>query len=261
MNIKHVSLLAAVALAGLASPVVAQTMVALGAAGSFGVLAGTSITNSGVTVVNGDLGVSPGATVTETPAITVNGIRHVNDSIASDAQAALTAAYNNAAGQTPTVSLGAAFDLGSSTRTAGVYNSTGSLAITGILTLDAQSNPNAVWIFQAGSTLTTANSSQVQFINGGSAANVFWQVGSSATFNDTSQFVGNVLALTSITLNNGAIVDGRLLARNGAVILTSNTVSVPTAIPESSTYALVAGLLTLGLVAVRRRSPGAAVRA
>jgi len=233
--------------------VTAQTAIDLGSASSFAVVAGTSIISTGTTLINGDLGVSPGATVTETPAMTVSGARNINDSIASNAQLALTAAYNDAAGQTPTLSLGAAYDLGGATWTPGVYNSTGTFAITGILTLNAQSNPNAVWIFQAGSTLTAAVSSQIQFINGGSANNVFWQVGSSATFNDSSQIVGNVLALTSITLTSGATVDGRLLARNGTVSLIGNIVSVPTAIPEPSTYALLAGLVTLAVVGVRRR--------
>lgn len=252
MNIKQLSSLVAVAIAALAPSVGAQTMVNLGSASTFAVLAGTSITSTGATTLNGDLGVSPGATVTETPTMEVDGTRHVNDSTASAAQLALTSAYNDAASQTPTFSLGAAYDLGGETRLPGVYNSSGSFAVTGILTLDAQSDPNAVWIFQAGSTLTTATNSQILLINGAQAANVFWQVGSSATLNTSSQFAGNVLALTSITLTSGASVDGRILARNGTVTFDTNTVTVPTAIPEPSTYAILVGLAALATVMVRR---------
>jgi len=257
MNIKHLSLLVGVAIAGFMPEARAQAMVDLGSASTFAVLAGTSITSTGATFAYGDLGVSAGATVTETPAITVSGTRHLADGIAAAAQLALTAAYNDATVRSPTVSFGAAYDLGGDTLVAGVYNSSSSYALTGTLTLDAQSNPNAVWIFQAASTLITAINSQVVFINGGSAANVFWQVGSSATFNDSSQFIGNVLALSDITLTTGATVDGRLLARGGAVVLATNTITVPTAVPEPSTYALLAGMLMLAVVAVRRRSLGA----
>jgi hypothetical protein len=135
----------------------------------------------------------------------------------------LTTAYNTAAAQAPTGTVSA--DLGGQTLTPGVYNSATSLGLTGALTLDAQGNANAVFIFQAGSTLTTASASSVNLVNGAQACNVFWQIGSSATLGTASTFRGSILALTSITATTGATVDGRLLARNGATTLDSNTVT------------------------------------
>ena len=136
-----------------------------------------------------------------------------------------TTAYNDLAGQTCTSDL-TGQDLGGLTLVPGVYCFSSSAQLTGALTLDAEGDPNAVWVFQIGSTLTTASNSSVLLINGGQACNVFWQVGSSATLGTTTSFVGNILALTSITLNTGANVSGRALARNGAVTLDTNTISV-----------------------------------
>jgi hypothetical protein len=253
MKNKLLILSAVVAFAGLQPPAKAQTtIIDLGAASSFAVLAGASVTSTGSTTINGDLGVSPGITVTETPVMTVTGARHLNDSSAISAQLALTAAYNDAAGRTATTFLGAAHDFGGSMLAPGIYNGTSSFAITGDLTLDAQNDPDAIWIFQAGSTLNTAVNSRILFINGGQASNVFWQVGSSATFLSSSIFVGNVLALTSITLGTGATVDGRLLARGGTVALDGNTITAPAAIPEPASISmLIAGFL--GLVVGARR--------
>lgn len=205
----------------------------LGSAADFGVLAGSTVTNTGFTIINGDLGLSPGTSITGFPPGIVNGTIHQTDGVAAQAQLDLTDAYNDAAGRISTGTIAA--DLGGQILTPGVYTSASSIGLTGVLTLDAQGDPNAVWIFQAGSTLTTASASQVVFINGAQACNVFWQVGSSATLGTGSDFSGTILALTSITATTGATVDGRLLARNGAVTLDTNTVTVSTceAIPST----------------------------
>lgn len=191
--------------------------------GDFSVLAGSTVTNTGATVVTGDVGVSPGTAITGFPPGLATGTLHHADAAASQAQATLTAAYNDAAGRSGGATV--AGDLTGKTLTAGVYKSTSSLALTGDLTLDAQGNTSAVFIFQIGSTLTTGSNSHVVLTNGASACNVFWQVGSSATLGTNSVFDGNILALTSITLTTGANLQGRALARNGAVTLDSNTIS------------------------------------
>ncbi len=206
-----------------ASSARAATAVPLGTAEPFAVLAGSAVTNTGPTVVNGDLGLSPGTAVTGFPPGTVNGSQHVTDAVALQAQTDLTTAYNNAAGQAPTGTVSA--DLGGQRLAPGVYRSASSLGLTGALTLDAQGNANAVFIFQAGSTLTTASASSVNLVNGAQACNVFWQVGSSATLGTASNFRGSILALTSITVTTGATVDGRVLARNAAVTLDTNTIT------------------------------------
>ncbi|MDH2428060.1 ice-binding family protein [Sphaerisporangium sp. TRM90804] len=202
----------------------AQTPVGLGTATTFAVLAGSAVTNTGPSVVTGDLGVSPGASVTGFPPGLVIGAIHAADAVATQAQADLTTAYNDAASRTPTGTVPT--ELGGTTLTHGVYNSvSGTFQLTGNLTLDAQGDPNAVFIFQTASTLVTASGSTVTLINGAQACNVFWQVGSSATLGTNSGFVGNILALTSITVTTGATVNGRLLARNGAVTLDTNVVT------------------------------------
>jgi hypothetical protein len=201
----------------------AATPVPLGTAEPFAVLAGSSVTNTGPTVVNGDLGLSPGTSVTGFPPGTVNGSQHVTDAVAAQAQTDLTTAYNDSAAQAPTATVSA--DLGGQRLAPGVYRSASSLGLTGALTLDAQGNANAVFIFQAGSTLTTASASSVNLVNGAQACNVFWQVGSSATLGTASSFRGSILALTSITATTGATVDGRVLARNAAVTLDTNTIT------------------------------------
>ncbi|MGZ8635027.1 MAG: ice-binding family protein, partial [Solirubrobacteraceae bacterium] len=215
-----------VALALLASDAVAaQPPVGLGTADSFAVLAGQTVTNTGPSTVNGDLGVTPGAAVPGFPPGTVNGTIHAADAVALQAQSDLTTAYNDAAGRTPPALVSA--DLGGLTLTSGVYKSAKSLGLTGALTLDAQGDPNAVFIFQAGSTLITASASHVNLINGAQPCNVYWQVGSSATLGTTSAFAGNILALTSVSLNNGVTLNGRALARNGAVTLINDTITAP----------------------------------
>lgn len=222
---RSIPLLLALAIAVLAAPVVsAQVAPPLGQAGSFAVLGGSAVTNTGSTVLAGDLGVSPGSAISGFPPGVVSGTVHIADAVALQAQADTVVAYNALAGQAPDANL-TGQDLGGMTLTAGVYAFDASAQLTGTLVLDAQGNPDAVFVFQIGSTLTTASGSSVQVINGGSNCNVFWQVGSSATLGTGTALVGNILALTSITLNTGASASGRLLARNGAVTLDTNVVS------------------------------------
>lgn len=175
--------------------------------GNFSVLAGSTVTNTGSTVVSGDVGVSPGSAVTGFPPGLTGGTIHKADGAAGKAQIALTAAYLDAAGRSGGTTV--AGDQVGKTFTAGVYKSTSSLEISGDVTLDAQGNSAAVFIFQISSTLTTASGSHIVLANGAKACNVFWQVGSSATLGTTSLFKGNILALTSITITTGASLEGR----------------------------------------------------
>lgn len=202
----------------------AATPVDLGTSNNFAVLGGSTVTNTGSSVVNGDLGLSPGTSVTGFPPGVVSGTIHIADSTAASAQTSLTTAYNNAASQPCDTDL-TGQDLGGLTLTPGVYCFSTSAQLTGTLTLNAQGDPSAVFIFRIGSTLTTASNSRVNLINSTQSCNVFWQVGSSATLGTNTIFTGNILALTSITLNTGATVDGRVLARNGAVTLDTNIIT------------------------------------
>jgi Ice-binding-like len=200
--------------------------VPLGSDATFAVLAASTVTNAGITVVTGDLGVSPGTAVTgfgPGAGTVVGGAIHAGDPTAAQAQLDLTIAYNNAAGRINPAAVPA--DIGGEVIPPGLYRAPVSLAITGNVTLDGRNNPNSVFIFQMASTLTTSVNSSVTLINGANACNIFWQVGSSATLNTASVFSGNILALASISLGTGATVSGRLLARNGAVTLLSNTVT------------------------------------
>ena len=204
----------------------AQTAPGLGSAASFAVLGGQTVTNTGPTTIFGDLGVSPGSAITGFPPGSLTaGATHAADAVALQAQSDVTIAYDDLAGQACTGDI-TGQDLGGKTLTEGVYCSTSSSQLTGTLTLDAQGNADAVFIFKMVSTLTTASSSSVSVINGGTACNVFWQVGSSATLGTTTQFAGNILALTSIALQNGASVSGRALARNGEVTMDTNNVTI-----------------------------------
>lgn len=233
-----------------ASPVSAQTAPSLGSAQSFAVLAGSTVTNTGPSVITGDLGVSPGTAVTGfPPGVVVNGSIHSADAVAAAAQSSVTTAYNSLESQACTQML-TGQDLGGLTLTPGVYCFTSSAQLTGTLTLNAQGNANAVFIFKMGSTLTTASNSSVVMINGGSPCNVFWQVGSSATLGTTTSFMGNILALTSITLTTNATVNGRALARNGAVTLDSNTVTASCAPPACPVITLIPATLPAGTVGV-----------
>jgi ice-binding like protein len=208
-----------------AIPTVADaSSVNLASTSPFVALAGSTVTNTGPSVLNGDLGVAPGTSLVGfgRPAV-VNGATHDNDAVANQAQADLTTAYNVAAGQpvAPANDL-TGTDLGNRTLSAGAYRYTSSAQLTGALTLDAQGDPNAQFVFEINSALTTAPASSVVLVNGASPCNVFWQVGSSATLDTTTSFQGNLMALTDISLNNGATVIGRLLARNGQLSLINN---------------------------------------
>ena len=213
----------------------AATAVPLGTADSFAVLAGSGITNTGPTTITGDLGTFPTTTMTGTASITVNGTNHAGDTVTQGAKTDLVTAYKTAAGEGPTSPIAA--NLGGQTLVPGVYNSASSVGLTGTLTLNAGGDPNAVFVFQAGSSLTTASGSQVSMINGAQSCNVFWQVGSSATLGTGSTFRGTVIALTSITVTTGVTVDGRVLARNGAVTLDTDTIARSTCAGSSSTTA------------------------
>ena len=201
----------------------APVAVGLGTADSFAVLAGTGITNTGPTTITGDIGTFPTATITGLTSLTLSGTNHAGDSVTQGAKTDLTTAYTTAAGEGPTTAIAA--DLVGQTLKPGVYNSASAVGLSGVLTLDAAGDPNAVWVFQAGSTLITASGSKVVMLNGAQACNVFWQIGSSATLGTNSTFTGTMMALTSISLQSGATVDGRVLARNGAVTLDHNTIT------------------------------------
>jgi hypothetical protein len=206
------------------TPASAQTAPSLGSAETFAVLGGSTVTNTGSSIVAGDLGVSPGTAITGfPPGLVGSGTIHAADAAALTAQNSLTAAYDNLANRVCTRDL-TGQDLGGQTLTAGVYCFSSSAQLTGMLTLAAEGNAGAVFIFKIGSTLTTASGSRVSLIDGASPSNVFWQVGSSATLGTTTSFAGNILALTSITVTTGASVAGRILARNGAVTLDTNAV-------------------------------------
>ncbi|MFJ6674281.1 ice-binding family protein [Actinosynnema sp. NPDC091369] len=211
-----------------------EAPVELGVAESFSVLGGQSVTNTGDTVLSGDLGVSPGTSITGFPPGIVGGTTHQNDAVAAQAQADLTVAYDDAAGRAPTGQALPA-DLVGLTLVGGVYGASGATELNGTLTLDGQGDPNTVWIFQIPSTLITGSASVVSLINGARACNVFWQVGSSATLGTNSDFVGTIMALTSITVNTGADVQGRALARNGSVTLDDNTFTTDVCEPVPTT--------------------------
>ena len=243
----------------------------LGTAKTFAVLAASAVTNTGGSNLTGDLGISPNGagSITGFPPGGYSGTLHAADGVALQAQSDVTVAYNNLAGQPCDTNL-TGQDLGGKTLTPGVYCFNTSAQLTGDLVLNAQGNPAAVWIFQMGSTLTTASNASVAVINGGTSCNVFWQVGSSATLGTATAFKGNILALASIGLNKGASLSGRALAQTAAVTLDTNTISAcsgPTAIAmrefqatsaAGSPFGLGAGaglLLAVGLIVIRRRAP------
>jgi hypothetical protein len=225
----------------------------LGTATSFGVLGGSAVTNTGNTVINADLGIWPNdaSYITGFPPGSYTGTLHAGDAVAQQAQSDVTTAYNVIAGMSPTQDL-TGQDLGGLTLTSGVYSFSSSAQLTGTLTLDVQDDPESFFIFQIGSTLTTASDSSVTMINAPeNFCNKYWQVGSSATLGSNTTFVGNILALESITLDGG-ILEGRALARNGAVSITAEETVSPCVIPEPATLAVFA-LGGLGLTRIKRR--------
>lgn len=201
----------------------AQGPVGLGTAASFAVLAGAGISNTGPTVIDGDTGSFPTPTETGFNTVVQTGTNHGGDAVTQQAKTDLGTAYTDAAGRLPVSTV--PVELGGTTLIPGVYQSAaGTFGLTGTVTLNAQGNPAAEFVFQAASTLITASNSSVRLVNGASPCNVVWQVGSSATFGTGTQFAGDVLAYTSITADTGASFQGRLLAENGAVTLDTNTV-------------------------------------
>ena len=201
-------------------------LIFLGAAAPNGIMAGTAFTCVNLGVINADIAISPGSTVTGFPPCQITGVQHLADAIAAQAQIDLKTAYDKLAGLPCPPANAIVANLGGTTKAAGVYCSATSIGITGVLTLDGGGDPNATFVFQAGTGLTTAG--DIVLINGAQAKNVYFQVGSSATIGTASQFQGNILALTSITLVDNANLNGRALARNGAVSLgTNNHVTLP----------------------------------
>ncbi len=244
---------------GLPKVYASHSRVDLATADNFAVLAGTAVTGTNTNVVNGDVGLYPGGgaaitllTCAEMASGTIydrdggytgggggsTACRLTNDGLLVTAKNDLTTAYNDAAGRPTTATI--ATELGGSTLTDGTYDSdAGTFGITGTLTLNGQGNANAVFIFKMATTLTTASSSQVVLTNGAQACNVYWQVGSSATLGTSTTLVGNVLALTTITDSGSSTVNGRLLARDGAVTLNNSTITkqtcaTPTATPAAT---------------------------
>jgi hypothetical protein len=203
-----------------------QAAVNLNSAVNFAVLASTTITNSGPTTLCGSLGLSPGSAVVGAPVLSCGGVMHVTDTTAATAEGDLTTAYNDAAGRTlPAVVAG---NIGGQTLYPGLYKSTGSLMVSsGDLTLDAQGNPNGVFIFQIASTLVATSGRQVILAGGAKASNVFWQVGSSCALGTTVNFKGIIMAHDQITLDTGAVLEGRALSQIAQVTFLTNTITNP----------------------------------
>lgn len=210
---------------------VGEPEIDLGDAAGFGILAGSTVTNTGPTVVIGDLGLSPGTSVTGFFPIdagpgNVVGAYHITDTAAANAQLALTAAMIDAAGRPGGITVSG--NIGGQTLAPGIYKSASTLAVSsGELTLDAGGDPNAFWIFQIASTLTLTPGRKVILAGGALARNIFWQVGSSATLDTTTVMKGTIMADQSITINTGASLEGRALASVAAVTLQTNAVTVP----------------------------------
>jgi hypothetical protein len=206
-----------------------QPPVPMGSAANFEVLGASTVTNTGPTIIiGGDLGLSPGSSVTGFPPGTLisPGVIHLTDPVAAQAQLDLSIAYNYIAGLTGAALLPG--DMSGLTLTPGLYKTASTVMLSGgNVTLDAQGNANAIFIFQIGSTLTTITGTEVVLAGGAQAKNIFWQVGSSATLGTNSIFKGNILALASITITTGVNLEGRALAQTAAVTLDSNTITAP----------------------------------
>jgi type VI secretion system secreted protein VgrG len=206
----------------------------LATAANYSVIGGQTVTNTGPSVLGLGLAVHPGTAAPGFPPGIVLGATNINDAVALQAQSDLTAAYLDAASR-PVEFTQTNPDLVGVTLAPGVYQATakGPLSLSGQLVLDGQGNPNAVFIFQTDSTLITGSASSIVLLNGASECNIFWQIGSSATLATGSVFVGNILALTSVSVQTGVVVHGRALARNGAVTLDTDTFSVPDCTPAT----------------------------
>ncbi|MFI5231365.1 MAG: ice-binding family protein, partial [Gemmatimonadales bacterium] len=218
------------AISGLASvivtPIIVPPIVNLLTAAPNGIMAGTAVTCILGGTINADVSISPGNTVTGFGPCVITGVQHLGDATALQGQTDLTAAYNTLAGLPCPPANAIVANLGGTTKTAGVYCTASGIGVTGTLTLDGGGDPNANFVFQAGTSLTTAGN--VVLINGAQAKNVYWVVGTSATLGVSSQWQGNILAMQSITLVDNATLLGRALARNGAVSLgTNNTITLP----------------------------------
>jgi hypothetical protein len=218
--------LTAVFIAGpMANAAQAAIQVPLGTASAFSVLAGSTVTNTGPTTISRNVGLAPGTAITGADEMTVAGEYHVADAVALDAKNDLTTAYNQASSAVQEPVTTVATDLGESTPlVGGTYETGGAMELKGQLTLDAQGKADTVWVFRTDSTLITATDSSVSFINGGNPCNVFWQVGSSATLGVRTEFIGTIMASTTITMDTGATLEGRALASTGAVNLHSNRI-------------------------------------
>ncbi|MCJ1254253.1 hypothetical protein MMC24_002067 [Lignoscripta atroalba] len=243
---------------GLALAAIADAQINLGAAAPFGVVAATAITSTGNTVITGQLGIYPNGVTSITgfpPG--VSGEVHGADAAALAAKNDATSAYNAAAALTPTRVL-TGMDLGGMTLGAGVYSFASSAGLTGRLTLDGRNNANSVFVFQMGSTLTTATAASVVLVNGAKACNVYWQVGSSATLGTSTSFIGNILASASITVNSGVTVQGGLYALSAAVTMIEDRVTAqnncaavgPSSTTRSTTATATSGMLTSKLLGV-----------
>lgn len=230
---------------------VGQSSVSLGAAGSFAVLGGSAVTDAGGSSFYGNVGVSPGTSITGIGGSSVSGgAIHNNDTLAMQAHTSAEAAYGTITGFSPGSDLSGS-DLGGMILAPGFYTFATSAQLTGNLTLDGLGFTNPEWIFQIGSTLTTASASKVLAINGANSSNVFFQVGSSASLGTGTEFVGNILADQSITSTSGVTVEGRLLAINAAVTLDGTVVSIP----EVSSSALVVFSVMVAALYRRRGRP------
>jgi len=222
-KLRFIGLVAIAMLAGV-WPVAAQAATApsLGAAGSFAVLGASTVTCTGASAITGDVGVWPGSAITGFPPCTLTGRLQAGNGVAKQAHNDATTAYNALAGATcPAANNLTGKNLGGLTLKPGVYCFSSSAQLTGVLTLSGA----GVYIFQIGSTITTASTSSVVVASGAVCGNVFWQVGSSATLGTGTAFAGNILALASITMNTGATLNGRAIALTGAVTMDTNTVS------------------------------------
>lgn len=202
--------------------------VPFGTAGGFVVLAGAGITASGESTINGDFGSFPANVLSGTGTVTVNGASHLGDRVADRAQGDAQDAYVNASSQEPASPVAA--DLGGQTLAPGIYNQAEPMLVTGVLTLDAQGDPNAAWVFQAGSGLTVAPGGSVSLVNGAQSCNVLWQVAGSAGLGAGVSFNGAIIASSSVALAAGTTLAGRAFALNGAVTLDRSTITLPTCV-------------------------------